>query len=286
MTSKSKKSNKLFWRLLFVLVILFILYRQFPVFFKNTIGTLAISLKSKIGKENDIKWKNLEAGIDICTVTAKNSQATFATDVFLVRFDPAKIHTSVHYEKNLKRAKEVVEAIGSIAAINASFFDPSGKPLGLLVHQGDIIQMTPKRGMLNSGIFSIKFGYPAIFHRDHFNANGITEAIQSMPRLIHDRIIIDKIKNKQEPSRRSGVAIDYEGRIIIFITETHLGGLSFNDLQHLLLKPEFGIRSALNLDGGGSSQLYLKTEKFEKHIPGLVDVPVFLCFSKKTGELN
>jgi len=38
----------------------------------------------------------------------------------------------------------------------------------------------------------------------------------------------------------------------------------------------------LNLDGGGSAQLYIKAGKFEEFVPGTVDVPVAIGFFAKT----
>jgi hypothetical protein len=37
----------------------------------------------------------------------------------------------------------------------------------------------------------------------------------------------------------------------------------------------------LNLDGGGSAQLYIKTAKMEESIPGTAEVPVAIGFFNK-----
>jgi len=139
----------------------------------------------------------------------------------------------------------------------------------------------PQRGMLNSGIFCIKNNRPYIFHRDELTLHGVSEAIQSFPRLIHNGTPTQQIRNKNEAKRRSGIAVDYNGKIIIYATDTHFGGLSLNDLQSLLLTPQLRIRSALNLDGGGSSQLYFNYDNSSKHITGLSEVPLFLGFFDK-----
>jgi phosphodiester glycosidase len=39
----------------------------------------------------------------------------------------------------------------------------------------------------------------------------------------------------------------------------------------------------LNLDGGGSSQLYVKSDKFEEWLPGTTEIPVGIGFFKKTS---
>lgn len=219
------------------------------------------------------------------TMTLKRPNIAFNTDLFLLRIDPKFIATKVIYAKKLTTAQNIVESTGAVAAINASFFDPQGRPLGLLVHEGLMIQRIPQTGMFNSGVFCLQSNYPFILHRSAFKMDGVKEAIQSMPRLLHDGMIISQIKNKDEKKRRSGIAVDYNGKIIIYITDTHLGGLSFDDLQKFLISSNLNIRSALNLDGGRSSQLYLNYNNRNKNIVGLSEVPVFLAFYKNWSSL-
>lgn len=259
-------------------VVLLILYQRYPIVFRSTINSLASLMRLRTASDTSINWECLQQGIEICTISVKNRETNLVTDVIMIRFDPRLIQTRILYNKNLITAKTIVESTGAIAAINASFFDPAGRPLGLLIQNGEVIQRAPRTGMFNSGIFCIKSNHPIIYHRSLLREAGITEAIQAMPRLIHNGKRTQDIKNKNERKRRSGIAIDYNGKIIIYATDTHLGGLSLAEIQNLLLRHELKIRSALNLDGGRSSQLYFKYNKTIRHIIGLVDVPVFLGF--------
>ena len=278
-----KKSllKKYFWRFILLLAIIFILWQRYPIFFKDSFNSIVSSINVNQSSNLKVKWKKLNYGIETCTLSWKNNEATFATSVFMLRFDPDLIQTRVLYQHGLTTVKKIAESEGAFAAINASFFDPDGRPLGLLVQNSRVTQRMPQRGMLSSGIFCLKYNRPQIFHRSKISMSGVTEAIQSFPRLIHNGRRIQQIRNKHEAKRRSGIAIDYKGNIIIYTTDTHFSGLSLSDLQDLLLKPQLNIRSALNLDGGRSSQLYLNYQNSVKHIIGLSDVPVFLGFFEK-----
>ncbi|MBC8183579.1 phosphodiester glycosidase family protein [candidate division KSB1 bacterium] len=278
---KKSTRKKYFWRLLLLFAALFILWERYPLFFRDMVNPIVSTINFSKFSNSEVSWESPGPGIETCTLAWKNDETTFATNVFLLRFDPELIQTRILYQKRLTTAKEIAESEGAFAVINASFFDPEGRPLGLIVREKQLVQRMPRQGMLSSGIFCLKNNRPYIFHRSTFTMPGVSEAIQSFPRLIHDGSPTQQIRNKNEVKPRSGIAVDYNGNIIIYATDTHFGGLSLNDLQNLLLTPRLNIRSALNLDGGRSSQLYFNYNHTSKHITGLSEVPLFLGFFEK-----
>jgi hypothetical protein len=58
------------------------------------------------------------------------------------------------------------------------------------------------------------------------------------------------------------------------------GGLYWPELQELFSAAPWQIQVAdlLNLDGGGSAQLYVKAGKFEELVTGTAEVPVAIGF--------
>ncbi|MDH3444605.1 MAG: phosphodiester glycosidase family protein, partial [Deltaproteobacteria bacterium] len=86
------------------------------------------------------------------------------------------------------------------------------------------------------------------------------------------------------PSRRALIGIDKEQRLVIAVTDTFLGGLSWVELQELFTAPKWKLQThdLLALDGGGSAQVYIKTANHEDLIPGTSDVPVAIGFFAKT----
>jgi exopolysaccharide biosynthesis protein len=86
-------------------------------------------------------------------------------------------------------------------------------------------------------------------------------------------------------ARRAAIGIDKETRVIIAATEALIGGLSFAELQELFGNSKWQIQASelLNLDGGGSAQLYVKSGKFEEWLAGTSEVPVAVGFFAKTN---
>jgi hypothetical protein len=81
-------------------------------------------------------------------------------------------------------------------------------------------------------------------------------------------------------SRRAVIGIDPQQRVVIGVTDGLIAGLYWAELQEIFSAPSWQIQTAdlLNLDGGGSAQVYLKAGKFEQLVPGTSEVPVAIGF--------
>ena len=86
-------------------------------------------------------------------------------------------------------------------------------------------------------------------------------------------------------ARRSVIGIDKNSLVIVAVAQAVTGGLSFAELQELFSNGKWQLNAIdlLNLDGGGSAQLYVKAGKFEKWLPGTTEVPVAIGFFLKTN---
>ena len=148
--------------------------------------------------------------------------------------------------------------------INASFFDEKGDPLGLVVQRGIQGQSVHSGGSLLNGIFTVSRQGVAIVRRADFSSLPVLEAFQAGPVLLFkgERTTI---KHPATASRRSGVCVDEKGRLIIFCVASGWSATGLATLQNTLLSPEMGCRYALNLDGGGSAQLYVAPDLLGKH---------------------
>jgi exopolysaccharide biosynthesis protein len=85
-------------------------------------------------------------------------------------------------------------------------------------------------------------------------------------------------------ARRAVVAVDKNGALIVAVADAVLGGLGLAELQKLFVDNRWHVDAVelLNLDGGGSAQLYVKSGKFEEWLPGTSEVPVAIGFFSKT----
>lgn len=177
---------------------------------------------------------------------------------------------------NVKRLSEASKAV---LVVNASFFDERGKPLGLVVSRGIVHQDLHRGGKTLTGIFQVTRSGVSIESRDGYFPRSVIEAVQSGPRLVANDKLVAGLHSNSAVSRRSGVCLDQERRVLFFCTSGIFAGTSLSALQTIL--QGVGCRDALNLDGGGSSQLYLSpklpgaaSDLEEVYLPGRDDIPV------------
>jgi|GEM_PF-1345801 len=175
----------------------------------------------------------------------------------------------------------------ALVGINANFYDPNGHPLGLVVANRKTINPIQNGGDLLTGIFAIySSGPPKILHRNEMSFENLVSAVQAGPRLVVAGAA-SELSSTQNFTRRSGVAINRKGEVILFATTSRIPGASLEQIQAMLLDPRLEIEDALNLDGGGSSQLILshRDNAPQLEIFGGDPVPVgLLLFPKKVHK--
>jgi exopolysaccharide biosynthesis protein len=232
-------------------------------------------------------WKPLQDGIEYRRMILERSEPNYSLELKLLRLDPQwvtpRIVRSTQYQLVGADVKTLAQRSGADAAINANYFDENGRALGFLKAGTQEINRTVSQSSLFTGIFGIDNVSPFIVHRDEFQPARAHEALQSGPLLLRQGKALEVSRGYGRYSRRSVIGLDKEQRLVLGITAGMLGGLSWVELQELFSSAEWGVqaRDLLNLDGGGSAQLYIKTKKMEEFVPGTAEVPVAIGFFSK-----
>lgn len=229
------------------------------------------------------EWRRIAPDLEATTV----STGLASTDVVLVRTRLARFRVGVvrasEHGSHRASVRRLSEASGAVLGINANFFDESGRALGLVVSKGTVLQRLHGGGRTLTGVFAVDPRGPRIESRVAYSPIGVLEAIQAGPRLVSNGAPVSGLTSSGASARRAGACIDQEHRLLFFAASSGLLGLTFDELQQILLRPGINCRDALNFDGGGSAQLYvnpgavpggLKTA--EIFIPGADDVPVMV----------
>lgn len=202
-------------------------------------------------------WKDLQEGFQYQQISGTH----------LFRIDPKKYRSDLlvasDYGSAALPAKNYQAKSGALLVINGGFFDETYHPLGLLVKKG--VVLNPLRNT-DWGIFQTRPGIPAILHRQEWNGQGVEMAIQVGPRLVINGKV-PSFKPEPERHRRSAIGITPDGWILIALSEFPLTIAQWAEQ----LKKE--TTSALNLDGGGSSQLTVQLKNFSLEVPGTTNVP-------------
>jgi uncharacterized protein YigE (DUF2233 family) len=215
-------------------------------------------------------WIQIDDGLFYQKIALDNDKAPGF--LHALKIDTKKNHLRPIFNKKRATVRDMAKTSGALAVINASFFDTDGKTLGLVVI--DQKQILGKKDISWWSIFCVNDGHAKIFHSSQFHSGQCDNAIESGPRLVIDGVIP---KLKEEYSRKSAVGIRRNGDVIFVASDKPL---AISRLAQILKMPEdqggLDCRNALNLDGGSSSQLYVKTKKMGFHIAGFSRVPVGL----------
>lgn len=234
-------------------------------------------------------WKPIQRGVEFRKVALERTEPGYELELKLFRFDsrfvvPRVLHAG-QFQLKSATAKTFADKSGAIAAINANYFDDKGRPLAYLKTAEKEINRSVSNHRLYTGIFGVSDAGPFVIHRDDFQPAQASQALQSGPLLLHRGVIVEVMTGLGRFARRSVVGIDKDGRILIGVTDAVIGGLSFAELQELFGQSKWHLEAVelLNLDGGGSAQLYFKSGKFEEWLPGTTEVPVAIGFFTKAN---
>lgn len=157
-------------------------------------------------------------------------------------------------------------------AINAGYFNiRTNECIGNLVSNSKIIQKTPPEtvnagfGITKSG--NLAFGYVPHAELENFSqfVNGVIWIIKDGQVNIQNAVDIETSSSQATGSlyqfadivsARTAVGHDKDGRLVIVQVDgqSYKRGVNLVELAQLMIK-EFGVVNAINLDGGGSSQI-------------------------------
>lgn len=179
--------------------------------------------------------------------------------LFALRIDPALYTFRAHYRPGdpltLPSWRDTLP--GVVALINANFFDTARNVLGLLVADGVTYgQSFVDRG----GMVQVVGGYPRVrsLISEPYYGEALEQAVQGFPVLVLNGQQAYTTAQGDRVARRTVVGQDANGRIVILVT-TSLLGMRLVDLSAYLPTTDLNLITAVNLDGGGSTMLYVST---------------------------
>lgn len=152
---------------------------------------------------------------------------------------------------------QAAASAGALAGCNASYFHADGRPLGLVVADGEILHRQ-ERAKLLSGILAVRNGRIELVRAGDFRPGpDVTQAVQSGPWLLDNNTPVEGLDTVKR-ARRTVVATDGRGRWALIV----LASPTLAETARLLAEGPsptgWKVRSALNLDGGGSSALWVR----------------------------
>ena len=228
-------------------------------------------------------WVTLAPGIRYRSVsfTARSGESMHLHQVSL---DPKTADLRVTVPSEAAPVAAIGEASKALAAVNASYFDENRHPLGYLKCGGRIINGSVASGAAFTGVFTMKGSTARIVPRASFDGHQADTALQAGPRLVADGAPTAGLRETRS-FRQSGVAVTRAGQVVIYATDGSYRGVSWNEMQRLLTGPTeqggLDARDVLNLDGGSSSQIYVRTQNGRVTTGFPTPVPVVLAMYRR-----
>ncbi len=220
-------------------------------------------------------WEALYPGLERRIL--QPTPSSFVSFVVL-RIDPARFRFRVHYQPGEARflndwSARLPEAV---AIVNGNFFDPQNAALGLVVTDG-IAYGSAYVGM--GGLFEVRQDVVRVRSTiaEPVRAGEVfDQAVQGFPVLISERAAAFTQTQADRPSRRTVIAQDGAGRILLIVSSS-LVGMTLTDLSRWLAGTDLDLVTAVNLDGGGSTLLLLRGGAAPVTIPSFDPIPTVLA---------
>lgn len=211
-------------------------------------------------------FSHVAPGIE-ATSFSEPAAPAFAGHAFIV--DLTQVDVGVVQAKERKRVSELSARWPQHLAINASFFDPSGKAMGRVVDAGRIIA---KERLRQWGALIVDRHQASVLAGDALPADaaGGELVVQGVPRLV-----VDGVVPKLKAAAAERTAVCAEGPSLVLVVTTAPADAS--DFARLLARPRdrggLGCTNALNLDGGPSTQVNARLGGYQVAIDGGWGVP-------------
>ncbi|MBI4126886.1 MAG: phosphodiester glycosidase family protein [Deltaproteobacteria bacterium] len=214
-------------------------------------------------------WNQLREGLRYTSfsIAVEGDQRT---TVHAFAIDPHRFRIDVVTAGSSETTGASIATLGArhhaLVAINGGFFTPGYRSIGLLVQNGKTINRLHQTSWWS--IFTLDGATPSIKRPQDFAVTSTMRmALQAGPRLVVDGRI-PRLKGGR--TARSAIGITQGGHVVLVATEG--AGLTMRELAERMTWSRWqgGLECdhAMNLDGGGSTQLWAKVGKFNLTLPG------------------
>ena len=195
--------------------------------------------------------------------------------LFIARVHPGRVTFRVRYDpiRPLRVGQWLAED-GARLAVNGGFFDPQNRALGLLIADGVPFGQTY---VDLGGLFGVREGrvqVRSLIVQPYTPGEAFDQMVQSFPTLLVDGAINAEIRDDGRTAPRAVVGVDRQGRVVFLVSPRP--AFSVTGLATWLARSDLDLDSALNLDGGTSSGLLVRTGNGTWGVDSWVPVPAVI----------
>lgn len=226
-------------------------------------------------------WSQAAPGVEMRRENWKSSDGSGASDlVTIARFDLHQIKLSVAYQPDHPLSmQEWMQKEQPAALMNGGYFDGLDRATALVISNGQVSGASYQGfgGMLavdaqgNVQLRSLRV-------QPYNPAENLMQATQSSPMLLLNGQRT-QFNADTQISSRSVVALDRQGRLLFIASPG--SAFTLNQMADLLARSDLSLVTALNLDGGSSTGLYVNAGSQSVAIDAYVNLPLVIVVKEK-----
>lgn len=226
-------------------------------------------------------WSQAATGVETRQESWKSSDGSGASDlVTIARFDLHHVTLSVAYQPDHPLSmQEWMQKEQPAALMNGGYFDGLDRATALVISNGQASGASYQGfgGMLAvdaQGNVQLR----SLRAQPYNPAENLMQATQSSPMLLLNGQRT-QFNADAKISSRSVVALDRQGRLLFIVSPG--SAFTLNEMADLLARSDLSLVTALNLDGGSSTGLYVNGGSQSVAIDAYVNLPLVIVVKEK-----
>ena len=243
----------------------------------STSNTAAASQAAKNAQVTDTSYSDGNISVTLTEKTVNETQV-YVADITLSSSDYLKTALAQNsYGTNVTAKTSVTAAENNaILAVNGDYYGANSS--GYVIRNGVVYRDSVREDASNGDLAIYKDGSFKIIYEDQVSANqlvqdGVVNLLAFGPSLVENgEISVDtntEVGQAMSSNPRTAIGIIDENHYIIIVSDGRTSeskGLSLYQMAEVM--KSYGVKTAYNLDGGGSSTLYFKGQVINKPTTG------------------
>ena len=240
-------------------------------------NTATASQAAKTATVTDSSYKDDNISINLTETTVKNTQV-YVADITVSSSDYLKTAFAQNaFGTNVTaKTSETATDNNAILAINGDYYGANST--GYVIRNGVVYRDTVRENSNNGDLAIYKDGSFKIIYEDQISAeqlvkDGVVNLLAFGPTLVENGEIAvgtnEEVGRAMASNPRSAIGIIDENHYIIVVSDGRTSeskGLSLYQMAEVM--KSYAVKSAYNLDGGGSSTLYFNGQVINKPTTG------------------
>ena len=243
----------------------------------SSTNTATASQAAKTATVTDSSYKDDNISINLSETTVNNTQV-YVADITVTSSDYLKTAFAQNaFGTNVTaKTSETAADNNAILAVNGDYYGANST--GYVIRNGVVYRDTVRENSNNGDLAIYKDGSFKIIYEDQISADqlvkdGVVNLLAFGPALVENSEIAvgtnEEVGQAMASNPRTAIGIIDENHYIIVVSDGRTSeskGLSLYQMAEVM--KSYGVKTAYNLDGGGSSALYFNGQVINKPTTG------------------